>query len=223
MEDNYRKITVMTSLGNVFESILNSRLTYRNVVLDLDDKLQYGFTENARTTDNTFILYSIIQSQNLKTNKTLYVYFVDFTKAFDYIYRSALYYKLIKRGIKGKLLNIIMSMLDKAKCKVKWKLLTVNLGVLQGGMLSPKLFTEFLTDLYSYLSSECGVFMRNLIISYILFADDLILFSETIEGLQKLLDRLFNYCSKRHPILSLTKTKVMVFNNRKIILDIFYI
>ncbi len=90
-------------------------------------------------------------------------------------------------------------------------------------MLSPKLFTEFLTYLYSYLSSECGVLVSNLIISYILFADDLILCSETIEGLQKLFDGLFNYCSKWHLILSLTKTKIMplmVFNNRKIISDI---
>ncbi len=110
----------MPALGKVCESTLNSRLTYRNVVLDVDNKFQYGFKENARTTDNIFILYSIIQHPKLK-NKPLYVCFVDFNKVFDYINRSALYYKLIKRGIKGKLLNIIMSMFDKAKCKVKWK------------------------------------------------------------------------------------------------------
>ncbi len=50
----------MPALGKVFESILNSRLTYTNVVLDLDDKFQYGFKENSRTTDKIFILYSII-------------------------------------------------------------------------------------------------------------------------------------------------------------------
>ncbi len=49
-----------------------------------------------------------------------------------------------------------MSMFDKAKCKVKWKgLIGENIdsefGILQGGMLSPKLLTEFLTDLHSYL------------------------------------------------------------------------
>ncbi len=40
---------------------------------------------------------------------------MNFTKAFDYINRSALYYKFIKRG------KIIMRMFDKAKYKVKWK------------------------------------------------------------------------------------------------------
>ena len=221
VEDNYRKVTVMPALGRVFESILNSRLTYRNVVLDLDDKLQFGFKQDARTSDNIFILNSLIQRQNLK-KKPLYVCFVDFTKAFDYINRSALYYKLIMRGIHGKLLNIIINMYDKAKCKVKWKGLVgedidSEFGVLQGGILSPKLFTEFLTDLHNYLREECGVLMSNMIISYILFADDLILCSETPEGLQKLIDRLFKYCSKWHLILSLAKTKVMVFNSKKII------
>lgn len=224
-EDNYRKVTVMPALGKVFESILNTRLTYRNLVLDMDDRCQFGFKQDARTTDNMFILNSLIQRQKFR-NKPLYVCFVDFTKAFDYINRSALYYKLIKRGIHGKLLNIIMSMFDKAKCKVKWKGLVggnidSEFGVLQGGMLSPKLFTEFLTDLHNYLSAECGVLMSNMVISYILFADDLILCSETPEGLQKLIDGLFNYCSKWHLILSFTKTKVMVFNTRKVNKHVF--
>ncbi len=157
-------------------------------------------SNRTRTTDNIFILNSHIQRHKLK-NKPLYVCFVDFTKAFDYINRSALYYKLIKRGIHGKLLNIIMSMFDKAKCRVKWKGLAgedfdSEFGVLQEAMLSPKLFTEFLSDLHACLSKECGELMSNLIITYILFADDLILCAETPQGLQKLLDGLFNYCSK---------------------------
>ncbi len=43
-------------------------------------------------------------------------------------------------------------MYKKAKCRVKWKgyvgeKIDSKFGVLQGGMLSPKLFTEFLSDL----------------------------------------------------------------------------
>ncbi len=148
----------MTALWKVCKSILTSRLTYRNIVLDLDDNVfQFGFKENTWTNDNIFILNLLIQCQKFK-HKSLYVCFVDLTKAFDYINRSALYYRLIKMGVKGKLINI-MSMFDKAKCKVIWKGLVgwgidSKFGVVQGGMLSPKLFTEFLTDLHSYLSSD---------------------------------------------------------------------
>ncbi len=76
IEDNCRKVTVMPALWKVFESILNSRLTYRNVVLDLDDKFQYGFKENARTTGNIFILRSIIQHQKLKISHYMYVLWI---------------------------------------------------------------------------------------------------------------------------------------------------
>ena len=213
--DNYRKITVMPASGMVLESIINSRLTFRNIVLDLDDPYQFGFKSNSRTTDNIFILKSLIQKQRFK-KKPLYVCFVDFTKAFDYVDRIALYHKLIKRGVRGKLLNIIYDMYKKAKCRVKWKneigeAIGSEFGVLQGGMLSPKLFTEFLYDLKNYLESECGILIDENELTYILFADDLVLCSETPEGLQKLIDGLFNFCRKWHLIVSLTKTNVVIF------------
>ncbi len=188
--DNYRKITVMPVIGKVLESIMNARLVFRNITLNTDDPFQFGFKENARTSDNLFILQSIVNRQTFK-NKPLYVCFVDFTKAFDYVNRYALYYKLIKRGVKGKLLNLICDMYKKAKCRVKWKgkvgsEIDSEYGVLQGGMLSPKLFTEFLTDLKTYLEKECGLLIDDDILMYILYADDLILCSESAEGLQKL-------------------------------------
>lgn len=217
--DNYRKVTVMPAAGKVLESILNSRLVNRNIILNLDDPYQSGFKINARTTDNIFTLNSIIHRQKLK-GKPLYVCFVDFTKAFDYVNRAALYYKLIQRGIRGKLLKIIIDMYDKAKCKVKWKgkvggKIDSEFGVLQGGMMSPKLFTEFLHDLREYFEKEYGIVLDDDVLTYILFADDLILMSETPEGLQKLLDGLFGFCKKWHLIVSLTKTNVMIFGKRE--------
>ncbi len=53
--DNYRKITVMPVLGKIFESVLNSRLSFRNIVLEKEDNMQFGFKTNHRTTNNLFI------------------------------------------------------------------------------------------------------------------------------------------------------------------------
>ncbi len=80
--DNYRKITIMSVIGNVFESIMNSRLKHRNIILEINDENQFGFKGNCRTTDNMFILRSLIERQKFK-KKPLYICFVDFTKAFD--------------------------------------------------------------------------------------------------------------------------------------------
>ena len=62
--------------------------------------------------DNIFILQTLIEKQ--KTEKRpLYLCFVDFTKAFDYIHRLLLFKKLNQRGIKGEFLTVIVDMFCK--------------------------------------------------------------------------------------------------------------
>ena len=154
-----------------------------------NDPYQAGFKSNSRTTDNICILCAIIDKQ-MCLSKPLYTCFVDFTKAFDYIDRTALYYKLLNRGI------VIRSMFSKTECRVKWDLrisdiLKSEYGVLQGGMLSPKLFTEFLQDRSATFDQDQGIPVNTLLMVYLLFADDLVLFSESAEGLQKQLTALY--------------------------------
>lgn len=115
---NYRKITVLVTLGKLFESILNSRLKSKNSLCNDDDPFQTGFCDGSRSIDNVFTLYSIIEKQRF-LGKPLYVCFIDFTKAFDYVNREALFYKLIQRGISGDFLNFIRNMFKKAQNKVK--------------------------------------------------------------------------------------------------------
>jgi hypothetical protein len=200
----------MPVVGKLLESIINTRLKFKNIVLDLDDNLQFGFKENCRTSDNAFILHSLITRQKFK-NKPLFTCFVDFTKAFDYVNRFALYYKLIQRGVNGKMLRLICDMYNKAKCRVKWKgqvggEIESEFGVLQGGMTSPKLFTEFLYDLKLYLDGRHGAVLGSDTITYMLYADDLVLCSDSDEGLQNLINGLYTFCKKWHLIVSHTKT-----------------
>ncbi len=116
----------------------------------------------------------------------------------------------MKRGLKGKMLNLVCDMYKKAKCWMKWKgklgdEIDSKYGVLQGGMMSPKPFSEFLTDLKLYLEKECSISVDDDILVYILYADDLILCSDSPEGLQKLKDGLFQFCKKWHLIVSLAR------------------
>ena len=71
--------------------------------------------KNRMTTGNSFILYSLIMKQKF-LSKPLYV---DFTKAFDYVNRAALLFKLRQRGVKGRFLDVILSMFDNSRCRVK--------------------------------------------------------------------------------------------------------
>ena len=116
-----------------------SILTEKNDVLLDNDPCQSGFMKDRMTTDNAFILYSLIMKQKF-LKKPLYVCFVDFTKAFDYVNRAALMYKLKQRWVGGSFLKVIKSMYENSKCRVKVDgVLSEEIeslfGVLQGGII----------------------------------------------------------------------------------------
>ena len=72
------------------------------------------------TVDNIFILHGLI-SPMLNQGKKLFCAFIDFTMAFDYVVRDNLWFKLIKLGIRGNILNIIKSMYETVKSKVRFE------------------------------------------------------------------------------------------------------
>ena len=116
-----------------------------------------------------------------------------------------------------KMLKVIMSMFDKAQAKV-YQLGKVGdpidsiFGVLQGGFLSPKLFNEFMSDLPRYLNIDNGIEIDGTQFSHLLYADDIVLISESAKGLQNSIDSLHKFCSKWHLIVNISKTKVMKSN-----------
>ncbi len=44
--DNYRNITVIPVLSKICESVFNFWLSFRNIVLEKDDNMQFGFNTN---------------------------------------------------------------------------------------------------------------------------------------------------------------------------------
>jgi len=108
--DNYRGIAISSCLSKLFTLILNNRLqnfAERNKILD---DTQFGFRKRCRTSDNVFILKSLIDKYTNKKGGKLFVCFVDMRKAFDSVWRDGLFYKLHQCGIGGNCFNIIKSM-----------------------------------------------------------------------------------------------------------------
>ena len=114
--NNYRGITLLSTLGKHFTRMLNKKLVDWADNYHVYIEAQAGFRSNMSTSDNVFILYGII-SHVLNSCKKLFCAFVDFTKAFDYVVRDNLWLKLVKLGIRGKMLNIIRSMYSSVKSK----------------------------------------------------------------------------------------------------------
>ena len=111
---NYRKVSLIPSLAKVFESVLENRLSFKNLVCGDDDPLQRGFKKDCRPSDNLFVLYNLVETQKKTHKKPLYVCYIELTKAFAYLNRDALILKLQQSNVDGKFLNTIKSMFLKS-------------------------------------------------------------------------------------------------------------
>ena len=87
-----------------------------------------------------------------------------------------------------------------------------SIGVRQGCPLSPSLFNLFLNDLPERFTNECvPVMLDSQNISVLMYADDIVLLSESPIGLQNCLNNLLEYCSQWKLSVNLKKTKVVIF------------
>lgn len=127
----------------------------------------------------------------LSQNEKLYCAFVDFTKAFDFVVRDILWYKL---GVRDKMLDIIRSMYTKVISQVKHDSIISgaflsNIGVRQGECLSPSLFSIYLNDLEEKinLKGADGVDIGMVKLFLSLYADDIVLVAHFPVELQHLL------------------------------------
>ena len=109
------------------------------------------------------------------------------------VWREALWYKLIKYGVNGKMLNVIKGMYARVKSFVllngkRSDYIIASKGVRQGENLSPLLFALFVYDLDEHLQcKECTYVQlsvdaldRYLVLMY---ADDTILIADSEDNL----------------------------------------
>lgn len=219
MPENYRGITVLPVFEKIFEITIQKRMEFTYEAFGKVDKYNGGFLKGSRTSDNVFILKGLIERQ-LILGKPLLVCFVDFSRAFDVINRDILFYKVIKSGLHGRVLDTLRSLYSKTKYRVKYQgrlSETTNqmCGVNQGGNASPTLFRRYMADLREYLFEHCGICMtEDEIIMHLLWADDLILIADGQAGMQKQLSGLELFCAKNHTAVNEIKTKFMVFGQQ---------
>lgn len=228
---NYRGITLMSCLGKVFTGILNNRLSVFAEEFNLISSSQAGFRKNHSTVDNIFILHSLINLY-LSKKKTLYCTFIDFSRAFDTIWRAGLWKKLVKSNIQGKCLTVIQNLYQNVKSCVSLNgvhsdFFACNIGVRQGENLSPFLFSLFINDIEQYLEDNnvsslemindisTDILENYLKIFLLLYADDTVLVSETVEGMQNMLNVFHEYCNIWKLDVNVDKTKVVIFTKRR--------
>lgn len=217
--NNYRGICVSSNLGKIFCSILNNRITQFLIEHDVLSKNQIGFLPNHRTSDHIFTLHTLIDKHVTQNKHKIFTCFVDFHKAFDSIWHTGLFYKLIENGVGGRTYDVIKSMYSQSKCAVKIEKLRTDFfpqsrGVRQGCSLSPTLFNLYINELAEKLNQSSnipGLSLGDTEVKCLLYADDLVLLSPTREGLQQSLEVLKDFCHTWALKINHQKTKIMVF------------
>ena len=215
---NYRGITLISCLGKLFLSILNNRLSAFAVENNLLSPAQLGFVPKNRCSDAHIIIHNLIKQKCHQRNLKVYSCFVDFKKAFDSVPRDLLLSKLLKLGVNGKFFNILRHIYTTDKACIKMgqsrsDFFDLDIGVRQGCVLSPLLFNLFLCDLAKQFDAmEDKPMLGNRGINSLFWADDLVLFSESKEGLDRLLKTLEEYCKENDLLINTKKTKCMIFN-----------
>ena len=112
---------MLSTLGKLFTKVLNDRLTGWAENYQVYIEAQAGFRANMGTDYRQYIYIAWPYRTYHKSGNKLYCAFVDLSKAFDYINRNILWHKLIKLGVRGKKLNVIKSMYETVKSKVKYQ------------------------------------------------------------------------------------------------------
>lgn len=231
--DNYRGISLLSSVGKILSNILNERLTtiseYHN------PESQTGFRKNRGCSDMIFTLRQL-QEKCVEQNQPFYACFVDFSKAFDTVPRNMLWKILEKFGCPPNLLHLVQSLHNNTQACVSVNgeqsdAFSVTIGTRQGCVLAPTLFNIFLTAVLeiAFCDYVGGVYIRyrtdgglhNLsrfratsklkytVVQHALYADDCALVACNPEDLQDAINRLATSSSRFGLKINLSKTEIM--------------
>ena len=228
---NYRGITLLSCSAKFFTAVLNDRLRKFSETFDLLAKNQAGFRPNHSTVDHIFVLKTLCDLMRNRKRK-LYCAFVDYEKAFDKVWHLGLWVKLLRMGIGGNFIQVLINMYKGiSSCISSHNAISDSFnilqGVRQGENLSPFLFALYVNDLEDFLKSrdcravDIGLSFDDRISDYlkfllILYADDTVIFGDSEVNLQKALDSLFDYCKMWKLSVNCDKTKILIFGGRKL-------
>ena len=149
--DNYSVTTLNSCISKLFTRLLNKRLTKIIENKNLLKNNKIGFRKGFRTSDHVPTIKTLTDKYPSQ-NKKLYLYFVDFKKAYCTLWRIGLLSKLQSYGISNRFINLLYSMYSKTKSSVQLKngltrAFPTTIGLKEGRNISPILFNLFINDI----------------------------------------------------------------------------
>ncbi|OMJ25129.1 LINE-1 reverse transcriptase-like protein [Smittium culicis] len=212
---NYRGISLIPTLAKLMAKIVATKLRKIDTKYQILVKEQAGFRNFEEYAGQAITLYEILRRWKIK-NKETWLYYIDYSKAYDRVPHMALLHKLRSVGIGGKLLNMIKGMYDAPKITVRVGNEVSNpteclCGVRQGCPASPILFDFYINDIFKGVR---GVRVPGLTsrIPGLLFADDAVLLAESSADLQAALDTITEWSDNCEMAVNASKCGIMTLS-----------
>jgi hypothetical protein len=145
MPGNYRGIMLLEVAYKIVAKIILGRLT--PIKEGLDHEAQCGFRPGRGTMDALSSLKALANKRREHSMET-WILMLDLVEAFDTVPRQLLWLVLLKMGVPTKLVDLLKSMHEVVRVKFVVsgveKHLQSIIGVKQGDLLGPELFTFFM-------------------------------------------------------------------------------
>ncbi len=150
--------------------------------------------------------------QARRRKRTLFVTFIDFTKAYDLVKRERLFQVLRRLGCGIVMLGALVSMYCLIENIIGTAVVTVTLGLRKGSPTSSIFFVLSINDLIKLLKEKCSRdgFLKWLHI--LVLMDDTILLATTRKGMLMKVKLLQDYCEQYGMITNPDKTRFLVVN-----------
>ncbi|KAK3550919.1 hypothetical protein QTP70_008730 [Hemibagrus guttatus] len=193
--------------NEAMERVVEARL--RKVVEICEQ--QYGFMPRKSTTDAIFAL-RILMEKYRDGQRKLHCVFVDLEKTYDRVPREELWYCMRKSGVAEKYVRVVQDMYERSRTVVNCAVgqteeFNVEVGLHQGSALSPFLFAMVMDQLSEEVRQESPWTM--------MFADDIVICSESREQVEENLERWRFALERRGMKVSRSKTEYMCVNERE--------
>ena len=174
---------------------------------------QHGF-RSGRTMEEHILTTNLILDKSKGTGLPLWIISLDLSKAFDTVKWDTLWEALRRQNISDQLIWILQCLYHDQTCVVcdgagasrKFDILS---GVRQGCVLSPRLFCaalELAMSEWKLQIRKVGSILETIWFVYLRFADDVLIFANTKEEAQNLLDSLVRHLAAAGLMLNTSKT-----------------
>ena len=211
--DNYRGITMLSTVGKLFCACIKNRIQSK---VSLHDG-QAGFRPERSCIDNIFVLSEALHSRIGATpSLTTFAFFLDVRKAFDTVWHDGLWYKLWHKGVQGKIWRLLRNMYLNMGSRVLVNgevshTFPIRQGTAQGCTLSPLLFNIFIDGLMRAVD-EAGFGTEVLLqVGSLMYADDYVGLETSPQRLQALIDVIREYLQQWGLRANIVKSAVVVF------------